>query len=41
MGAGGDVAIYTKYVKPLQIFSRVTIRMKKWMMFVKPTVTKP
>jgi multidrug resistance efflux pump len=41
MGAGGEVAIYTKYVKPIQIFSRVTIRMKKWMMYVMPTVTKP
>jgi multidrug resistance efflux pump len=41
MGAGGEVAIFTKYVKPVQIFSKVVIRMKKWIMFVKPTVTKP
>jgi len=41
MGAGGTVAIYTKYVKPIQIFSRVTLRMKKWMLYVTPSVSKP
>src|SRR5262245_28585416 len=41
MGAGGNVAIFTKYVKPIQIFSKVTLRMKKWLMYVLPTVHKP
>jgi multidrug resistance efflux pump len=41
MGAGGDVAIYTKHMKAIQVFSKVTIRMKKWTLFVVPTVHKP
>src|SRR5262249_35947784 len=32
MGAGGNVAIYTKHVKGIQIFSKVTLRMKKWLL---------
>src|SRR5262249_18694022 len=41
MGAGGDVAIFTKHVKAIHVFSKVTLRMKKWLMYVLPTVHKP
>jgi multidrug resistance efflux pump len=41
MGAGGTVAIYTKSVKPIQVFSRVALRMKKWTLYVTPSVSKP
>jgi membrane fusion protein, multidrug efflux system len=41
LGAGGTVAIYTDKGKPVHIISKVTIRMKKWLMYVLPTVTKP
>jgi len=36
MGAGGTVAIYTDYGKPLHVISKVTIRMKKWLLYVVP-----
>jgi multidrug resistance efflux pump len=41
LGAGGTVAIYTDHGKPVHIISKVTIRMKKWMMYVIPSVSKP
>jgi len=41
LGAGGTVAIYTDHGKPVHIISKVTIRMKKWMLYVFPTVEKP
>jgi multidrug resistance efflux pump len=41
LGAGGTAAIYTKYGKPVQIISKVAIRMKKWLLYVLPTVEKP
>jgi multidrug resistance efflux pump len=37
LGAGGTVAIYTKYGKPVHIVSKVTMRMKKWLLYVLPT----
>jgi multidrug resistance efflux pump len=36
LGAGGTVAIYTDRGKPVHIISKVTIRMKKWLLFVLP-----
>jgi multidrug resistance efflux pump len=41
LGAGGTVAIYTDRGKPVHIVSKVTIRMKKWLLYVLPTVKKP
>jgi multidrug resistance efflux pump len=40
LGAGGTVAIYTKVGKPVHIVSKVTIRMEKWLLYVKPTLPK-
>jgi multidrug resistance efflux pump len=37
LGAGGSVAIYTDHGKPVHIISKVTIRMKKWLLFVLPS----
>jgi hypothetical protein len=37
LGAGGTVAIYTKVGKPVHIISKVTIRMKKWLLYVLPS----
>jgi multidrug resistance efflux pump len=36
LGAGGNVAIYTDHGKPVHIISKVTIRMKKWLLYVLP-----
>jgi multidrug resistance efflux pump len=36
LGAGGTVAIYTAQGRPVHIISKVTIRMKKWMLYVLP-----
>jgi multidrug resistance efflux pump len=36
LGAGGNVAIYTDHGKPVHIISKVTIRMKKWLLYVIP-----
>ena len=36
LGAGGAVAIYTDHGKPVHIISKVTIRMKKWLLYVLP-----
>jgi multidrug resistance efflux pump len=42
LGTGGTVAIYTEYGKPVHIVSKVAIRMKKWLLYVLPTVpSKP
>jgi multidrug resistance efflux pump len=40
LGAGGTVAIYTDRGKPVHIISKVAIRMKKWLLYVLPTVQK-
>ncbi len=37
LGAGGTVAIYTDRGKPVHIVSKVTIRMKKWLLYVVPS----
>jgi multidrug resistance efflux pump len=37
LGAGGDVAIYTREVKPVHVLSKILIRMKKWSKFVVPS----
>jgi multidrug resistance efflux pump len=37
LGAGGTVAIYTDHGKPVHIISKVTIRMKKWLLYVLPS----
>ena len=34
LGAGGSVAIYTDSGKSFQIISKVTIRMKRWLLYV-------
>jgi multidrug resistance efflux pump len=36
LGAGGAVTIYTDAGKPVHIISKVTIRMKKWLLYVLP-----
>ncbi len=41
LGAGGTVAIYTNRGKPVHIVSKVAIRMKKWLLYVLPSVEKP
>jgi membrane fusion protein, multidrug efflux system len=41
LGSGGSAAIYTKKGKATHIISKVTIRMKKWLLYVMPTVEKP
>jgi multidrug resistance efflux pump len=41
LGAGGVVAIYTDHGKPVHIISKVTIRMKKWLLYVLPSVSQP
>jgi hypothetical protein len=40
MGSGGMAAIYTKKGKPVHIISKVTLRMKKWLLYVLPSVQK-
>jgi membrane fusion protein (multidrug efflux system) len=37
LGAGGTAAVYTAYGKPVHIISKVTIRMKKWLLYVLPS----
>ena len=36
IGSGGTVAIYTKRGKPVHIITKITIRMKKWLLYVVP-----
>jgi membrane fusion protein, multidrug efflux system len=38
IGSGGSAAIYTSVGKPVHIISKVTMRMKKWLLFVIPSV---
>jgi multidrug resistance efflux pump len=38
MGSGGTAAVYTKRGKPVHVISKVTIRMKKWLLYVIPSV---
>ena len=38
LGSGGDAAIYTKLGRPVHIISKITIRMKKWLLYVIPSV---
>jgi multidrug resistance efflux pump len=37
LGAGGTVAIYTDHGRPVHIISKVTIRMKRWLLYVIPS----
>ncbi len=41
IGSGGSAVIYTQKGKATHIISKVTIRMKKWLLYVMPTVEKP
>jgi hypothetical protein len=34
MGSAGTAAIYAKKGKPVHIISKVTLRMKKWLLYV-------
>jgi multidrug resistance efflux pump len=36
IGSGGAAAIYTKRGKPVHIITKITIRMKKWLLYVVP-----
>ena len=38
IGSGGSAAIYTRVGKATHIISKVTMRMKKWLLFVVPSV---
>jgi multidrug resistance efflux pump len=38
IGSGGSAAIYTKRGKPVHIISKIAIRMKKWLLYVIPSV---
>jgi len=40
MGSGGTAAIYTNKGKPVHIISKVALRMKKWLLYVLPSVQK-
>ena len=40
MGSGGTAAIYTNKGKPVHIISKVALRMKKWLLYVVPSVQK-
>jgi len=40
IGSGGTAAIYTKVGKPTHIISKVVMRMKKWLLYVIPSVEK-
>jgi len=37
MGTGGTAAIYTARGKPVHVISKVTLRMKKWLLYVWPS----
>ena len=39
LGAGGAVVIYTNHGKAVHVISKVTIRMKKWLLYVLPSVS--
>jgi len=40
MGSGGVAAVYTDRGKPVHIISKVALRMKKWLMYVVPSIKK-
>jgi len=40
MGSGGTASIYTNKGKPVHIISKVALRMKKWLLYVVPSVQK-
>jgi membrane fusion protein, multidrug efflux system len=40
LGSGGSAVIYTKAGKPTHVISKVAIRMKKWLLYVMPSVEK-
>jgi membrane fusion protein (multidrug efflux system) len=41
LGSGGSAAIYTNKGKATHVISKVAIRMKKWLLYVMPSVEKP
>jgi multidrug resistance efflux pump len=41
LGSGGSAVIYTQKGKATHVISKVAIRMKKWLLYVMPTVEKP
>jgi multidrug resistance efflux pump len=41
LGSGGAAAIYTDKGKATHVISKVAIRMKKWLLYVMPSVEKP
>jgi membrane fusion protein (multidrug efflux system) len=41
LGSGGSAVIYTDFGKATHIISKVAIRMKKWLLYVIPSVQKP
>jgi membrane fusion protein, multidrug efflux system len=41
LGSGGSATIYTDKGKPTHVISKVAIRMKKWLLYVMPSVEKP
>lgn len=41
LGSGGSATIYTKKGKATHVISKVAIRMKKWLLYVMPSVEKP
>jgi multidrug resistance efflux pump len=41
IGNGGSAAIYTQKGKMTHVISKIAIRMKKWLLYVVPTVEKP
>jgi len=41
IGSGGSATIYTKKGKATHVISKVAIRMKKWLLYVMPSVEKP
>jgi multidrug resistance efflux pump len=41
IGSGGSAVIYTQKGKPTHVISKVAIRMKKWLLYVMPSVEKP
>ena len=40
IGSGGSAAIYTQKGKATHVISKVAIRMKKWLLYVMPSVEK-
>jgi multidrug resistance efflux pump len=41
LGSGGSATIYTKKGNATHVISKVAIRMKKWLLYVMPSVEKP